>query len=803
LEEHKPIAIHKREWSRTESIERIASRFFIVGEESAGRYSWVVEARSGFSNNDAITLLNNELRELGLVGSLDPRDPPVLSVTERRYGSGILPSWQLGSVWAFSIIMMVFAGGEWAESVGLEGNPYAQSSLFYALPITATLLLASELKRRLNRKAGIESGHLIPLAMPQISPMWWPFGIFGLFGQKSAEHTHVVNRKELAKIEISVPATLFLVGQPMFLVGLLMTPSTPPLELSSAPLAYHGSILPNLFSSLMIDSDHMIRLQWIHPLGLAGLSLSIMGWILMLPIPGLPGDRILSAILGRERHVEMTTQNILFVLSLGVLIAVFVSSDFIPWLVIATIACMRRFGNDQLKPPMIINLSDGFPRESLERYSAAAVMILLLGLPGMSPASEYENWDAGLDPNLWPSSIEVYGEENFDIILSPLGVLELSGEIHFEIDDPSNSGWMLQDSNGEAIEELTFENVMQSNTVTLPLLLSANNSENTTIHPARLILTVDDGVSVTQHPILISSQSGSSPISSSWILDQNSTSACLDIQTSMGENGVWSVDHPFWVSEEKRLEEGVVSSYCIKPQSGGLEGSQRDERGRAMAPPVKFTPDIDPENLTKSWTLPIKGSEAWISISDNTIKLPSWIAKPNSTIIYGKDTLEPSCVLTDSMPTYQNQGDDMDWNINTASLILPPNPGKINLTVPSGGWLTVCDGRIILESLRVRDGPDVQLSSSAMGISITEEKVVIANLGNQTVPLSRDWSGDAPSLDVWSVDAPDQLISNQTAELTVSFDGQEELSGFFWISTNQNSVILNFAARCPSGGCSS
>ena len=33
--------------------------------------------------------------------------------------------------------------------------------------------------------------------------------------------------------------------------------------------------------------------------------------------------------------MDMTTQNILFVLSLGALISVFVSTEFIPWLVIA------------------------------------------------------------------------------------------------------------------------------------------------------------------------------------------------------------------------------------------------------------------------------------------------------------------------------------------------------------------------------------------------------------------------------------------------------------------------------------
>ena len=445
MDSQNTITIHKREWSRTESIERIASRFFIIGEESTGRFSWVVEARSGFSNNDAITELNAELIELGFIGTISKSDPPVLSIVERSYGSGILPNWQIASVWSFSVVMMLFAGSAWATKVGAAGNPYAQSAFFYAFPMTSVLLLASEFKRRLNKKAGINSGHLIPLAMPQISSFWWPFGLFGLFSQRNPEHTYIPSRRQLARIEISVPAILFVSGQPLIFAGLMMTPSTPPTDLSTAPLAYYGSIAPNLASSLFIGPDLAIRLQWIHPIGLAGLSLSTIAWLLMLPIPGLPGDRILSAILGRDRHMDMTTQNILFVLSLGALICVFVSTEFIPWLVIATIACMRRFGNDQLRPPMVINMLKGFPRESMERYTAAAVVILLLGLPGALPASEFEGWEEGLDRSAWPSSILVDEEQQIEISLSPIGAEVLSGEIYFEIDDPSTQGGRLLD----------------------------------------------------------------------------------------------------------------------------------------------------------------------------------------------------------------------------------------------------------------------------------------------------------------------------------------------------------------------
>ena len=800
MAEQNTITIHRREWSRSELIERIASRFFVIGDESISRYSWIVEARSGYSNADAISGLNEELVQLGLIGTLSSTDPPTLAIKERSYGSAILPSWQLASIWLFSTIMAIFAGSAWSRNVGISGNTYIISLLYYALPLILTLAFASECKRRMNRDSGIRSGHIIPLAIPQISPMWWPFGLFGLFGQKSSEHTPVPDRKTLAKIEITVPAILFLVGQPLILAGILLTPSAPPENLVSAPLVFHGSVIPNLIAPLLIESDVGIRLQWIHPLGLAGLSLSVLGWLLLLPIPGLPGDRILSAVMGTERHLDITSQNILFVASLGALVLVFVSSDFVPWLLVATIACMRRFGNEQLRPPMVVNLADGFPRESLERYAAATVIILLLGVPGMSPATEFEQWSEGLDPTQWPSSIEVNETQEFEISLTPIGAIPLSGEIVIEIDDPSESGWEVMDSNGLPVDEIKFENVIQSNEQKIPLKLVSSPTESHLVHPARILLTIDDGVTIRQHPILITTPGGSAPFSSSWLLEGNSTSACIDIETSIGDPGIWSVEHPFWLSEPTVIEPGVRSRHCIEPLQGAIEGADRDNRGRALAPEITFTPEEE-QGDSRSWQLPIKASESWLGLPSGNWSVPERMLVPNARIAHGGYDIDPSCVKTSSMDTYTNTDSSVDWNLGTSSLILSSNPLSVNLTIPSEGWVVLCDGRHIIEVLRIKDGLDVQSSVSGMGIGINSQVFSIENRENMTIAVSRDWSGDVPSLDLWDIDGPDSIEANRSAELTVIFDSNSEAISSVWITTDNSGVVLHLAARCPLGGC--
>ena len=88
-----------------------------------------------------------------------------------------------------------------------------------------------------------------------------------------------------------------------------------------------------------------------------------------------------------------------------------------------------------------------------------------------------------------------------------------------------------------------------------------------------------------------------------------------------------------------------------------------------------------------------------------------------------------------------------------------------------------------------------------MGIAIDSEKFSIENRENMTVTVSREWSGDVPSLEVWYVDGPDSIPANQSIEITVTFDNSGGAFGSAWITTDSNGVVLHLAARCPWGGC--
>ena len=80
-------------------------------------------------------------------------------------------------------------------------------------------------------------------------------------------------------------------------------------------------------------------------------------------------------------------------------------------------------------------------------------------------------------------------------------------------------------SNGDSIL-YRFDGVMQSEEGGILLNIQKNMSSLIPAHPARIIMTVDDGKTISQNQILVTAPSGGSPFSSSWMMATNS-SICL------------------------------------------------------------------------------------------------------------------------------------------------------------------------------------------------------------------------------------------------------------------------------------
>ena len=74
------ISLDTETWSNQEFTEVIASRYFILGQETNQQSSWEVRSPNDMKIDECLFLLNNHLESLGLIGILSGERIPVLSI---------------------------------------------------------------------------------------------------------------------------------------------------------------------------------------------------------------------------------------------------------------------------------------------------------------------------------------------------------------------------------------------------------------------------------------------------------------------------------------------------------------------------------------------------------------------------------------------------------------------------------------------------------------------------------------------------------------------------------------------------
>ena len=213
-----------------------------------------------------------------------------------------------------------------------------------------------------------------------------------------------------------IPIVLFLSGSILTIFGLMMTPSDPP-ELTSAPTVFDTNLITGYLVESWMGGESEIRLQWLHPTGIAGIGLSIIGWVLMLPIPGLPGDRLLHAIIGPSEMRGGRTQTSIFLIVLFVMVLVFAKAQWTPWIFLAFVAAWQRFNPDNLPQPIILDEHFGLEERFRSRFVAIAAIVLLAGMPSNVPSYEMSAYDAGISIESWPEELVFETDEVLDLSL--------------------------------------------------------------------------------------------------------------------------------------------------------------------------------------------------------------------------------------------------------------------------------------------------------------------------------------------------------------------------------------------------
>ena len=442
-----PLKSHKARWTQKELLGRIVSRHFDIHESLSGVWpAWIVNTIDDSDSSTALTELNLHLEKLDWMGKIFPDKPYVLKILPKPRGLFILGKKQIFIFWVLAFLSIWGMGIEWInghqeQTSLLNYNTLFRSLIYYAVPLVGTLFLANLTQIFLAKYYNMRIGSMIPILFPIPLPVW-PFGVIAIPSHPRMDSMCWPNTKKMIAICLSGPAVMLIVGTLLLILGIVITPNSLS-ELNSQPLKVNPPLLVELFYSLMpTELTEGLGLYWLHPIGLAGMALTLMGWISLLPLPTLAGGRILAGLLGIDDMSKVGTQISLMVLLLvfGISYGFLEGNTFWSFIVIGGVMLLFLHGTDQ-KLPIILDETKDVEGKISRNFASIFVILLLLLLPAKIPLEPIENWD---------SNIEINADHTY--------VFDENGVIKFSITNPSlldkeiNMDFWLQSSQ----ENITF-----------------------------------------------------------------------------------------------------------------------------------------------------------------------------------------------------------------------------------------------------------------------------------------------------------------------------------------------------------
>jgi hypothetical protein len=786
-------------WEQQELLEVICSRYFVLGSQGLAEYSWEVNGREGRSPSASLRSLNRHLKDLSLIAVLDEGDPPLLSVCGLPSQVMVMPAWQQALVWVLVTGFVTMAGALWVTHLNpapavLELAVLQTSLVFFALPVMGSVLLASYARIFVSDAFEVESNHLIPLAFPVMSPEW-PFSLISAIGQMRPDLHPLPNRRALGFIELTTPTVMFVCGSILTILGLGMTPNQPP-AYEAAPIVVDTNSLVDILGSVILSSDVALKLQWIHPTGLAGIALSLAGWALLLPIPGFPGDRILHALIGPGDMQEGSNQTSIFIVTLGFALLIFISTEYWPWLLLAAIAAWRRFSPEQMPSPFVVDEYAGLDEIQMRQIASLTLVILLLGYPGLEPSYEMEDWDKGLSTESWPTHILFEdGGAEVELSLEPVGVMPVSGWLQMRIEGAPFGGWQIDSECMDEREVCRFDDITQASPGSVSVSMNRDQMEASE-QTFRLVILLDVADHVSEYVIVFQPTGVTSPIDPLWVMveDTQTPRICVEIMVVEGDYVNLTNYDPFWSFENETSLGPGIHHLCMRGHEGALQSlSLRDDQYRRIGPSIS----LSRENLANDVLfLPIEGTQPIIQVSDGVWRIPEWFESDSEYVIARGESGSAFCPSTDVIAEVNASG---DWDRDLAdrsSILLPA--GEIDnatLRFSALGWLALCQGTTMLASYRVVEGPDVMVDPGTLSSRMPNGEFSIVNRENTSMSISLDWTGDAVAWDNWEAWAPSEVAAMSSVTANASVHGAPSAWWAAWVTADEDGITLHFAAR--------
>jgi len=789
MSEHESLVLDHHAWNQQELLQYVIERHFILGNEIVTGVAWQAQARGGISDSDALVELNSHLEELGWLAMLDAGQPNILSIAPYPVSEPMIPNWQNVAVWSMMAGFLTLVGSVWQlrfnpDAASFDQDILRNSIIQFSLPIMFVLFLASDIRKRTASHFGIEIGHIVPIAFPIVSPIW-PFGIAGLLSQRRADLTPMPDRKSLGLIELIAPLILFLCGTILTVIGLSLTPSEPP-NLSEMPIAFQNNSLVTILSLEWLGDDLWLRLQWPHLSALAGIGLSLVGWTLLLPVPGLPGDRLLHSIIGPNEMSNPERQTPIFIATLAAMVLIFVNTEYWPWLLIGALAAMRRFSPENTPSPLIVDAAKGLSDEDRMKFSAIMVFVLLTGFPGMNPTYEISDWDEGLSTESWPEYIAFEnGHAEVNLLLEPAGVVSVSGWLQMRVEGDPLGDWQIE---SECLDERAvcrFDDVSQASHEEVSFNLS--RTVDASPQAFRLVILIDVDGHVDEHSIVFQPTGVTTSIDPLWVMveDTETPRICVEMLVVEGDYVNLTNSNQFWSFENETSLVAGLHDLCMRGHEGAMFSQERSPDSYfAMGPEITISRFNESNDIL---VMPIEESQIRLAFSDGEWQLPLSNLPYEFSITRGESG-SAFCPSTNVIAAVNSTG---EWEIelsDRSSIIVPENsPGVGTLQMNGPGWLAICDDTNMLSWYSMVEGPDV--------LPYYGEEFIIFNRENYSMPISLDWTGDAAGSDYWEVSVPSEVSAISSVQVNITSNGDPEALLVYWVTTDEDGITLNLAAR--------
>ena len=399
-----PLPVHKKAWDQKDLLEGIVQRYLTVRSHVGGLWpTWEVESDQ---LDEQFNELNTYLERLGWMVRLRRGDTTLLTalpLPHRQFPGSRIHLY----MWTASLITLLFSAVRWMDTGRPEEGWFASSIyldavLGFAFPILFTLFIASMVQTRISARFGVRSGHILPIPDPSVL-LWlfsglstsyfiWPFGIFFIPTLPRMDARPWPDRVSLAWASISVPLVMLVSGFIFWFLGLALT--TDSYALTDEPYRANAPFLIELLAS--ISPLSIESLDWSHPFFFAAGFLTLVGWLLMLPIPTFPGGRLLVARMGIHEARSSGTQILMFMLLITAAYFIFDAfNGFTIWIpVLSVLIPLLLFMGSDARIPVLLDGDRPLNEETHRRLGIILFIAILFAIPPEFPVEPIERWDA-------------------------------------------------------------------------------------------------------------------------------------------------------------------------------------------------------------------------------------------------------------------------------------------------------------------------------------------------------------------------------------------------------------------------